>query len=170
MSLRECSIYSYAPEEFDPFEDDEAGHLWSINYFFFNRVRKRVCYLYLRGISILAQQNGNDTPLRTPISDKRDIDEATGSWMSPSDEGAKKRARYWFGDKDAAQVSMNAYYDDSRLSTSQPHELPESFSPPKRPVVDEHDQYLLSDEDTRSARSQSTLRGTSEDIVGPIEV
>ena len=49
----------------------------------------------------------------------------------------------------------------------------ETFSPPTRPVVDEHDNYILtSDEETRSLRSnsKSTIRGISEEVVGPLEV
>lgn len=170
MSLRECVVYRYAPEEFDPFEDDEAGHMWSMNYFFFNKIRKRVCYLYLRGISILAQQDGAETPLRTPIGDKRDIDDASDGWASTTSEGASKRARYWFGDREPIEINDYAYNANSKLSMSQPMELSENFSPPKRPVVDENDQYVLSDEDTRSATSPSTLRGVSEEIFGHMEV
>ncbi|KAK5101774.1 RNA polymerase III-inhibiting protein maf1 [Lithohypha guttulata] len=170
MSLKECMIYSYAPEEFDPFEDDEAGHMWSMNYFFFNKIRKRVCYLYLRGISILASQDGTETPLRTPIKDKRNIDDASDGWLSSSTNGASKRVRYWFGDRETVQINDYAYTVNNVLSSSMPIESPESFSPPKRPVVDDFDQYVLSDEETRSARSHSTLRGVSEEIVGPIDV
>lgn len=170
MSLKECSIYRYAPEEFDPFEDDEAGHMWSMNYFFFNKHRKRVCYIYLRGISILASQSGTETPLRTPVKDKRGIDEASDGWLSPLDAGASKRARYWFGNREAVQINDFAVDLTTRLSSSHPVETFESFSPPKRPVVDEHDQYLLSDEETRSARSISTLRGVSEEVVGIMDV
>ncbi|KAI5281532.1 RNA polymerase III-inhibiting protein maf1, partial [Ascosphaera aggregata] len=56
MTLNECSIYSYNPEE-DPYEGDEGeedGAIWSLKYFFFNKQRKRVCYLYLKGISVLS--------------------------------------------------------------------------------------------------------------------
>ena len=170
MSLKECTIYRYSPEEFDPFEDDEAGHMWSMNYFFFNKVRKRVCYLYLRGISILAQQGGTETPLRTPIKDKRGLDEVSEGWMSPTSEGATKRARYWFGDRDTLSANDYGFNANSKLSTSHPVEVVENFSPPKRPVVDDNDQYVLSDEETRSARSYSTLRGMSEEVVGPLDI
>lgn len=171
MCLRECTIYRYSPEEFDPFEDDEAGHMWSINYFFFNRIRKRVCYLYLQGISILARQNGIETPLRTPMPESRNSEDLSEGWISPTSEGAQKRARYWFGDREAIQLNDFAYRQNNKMSTSQPAiELPENFSPPQRPVVGEHDEYLLSDEDTRSARSHSTLRAISEDILGPMDV
>lgn len=172
MSLRECHIYRYAPNDFDPFEDDEEGSLWSINYFFFNKARKRVCYLYLRGISVLSHSPSN--ALRTPLKTKRYAEEESDGWLTP-DLGARKRARYWLGDRQGIQVAAN---DDEELpdlvqrTVEQKSEEEEAFSPPKRPVVDEHDNYILSDEDARSTRSQSksTMRGFSEEIVGPMEV
>jgi hypothetical protein len=41
-----------------------------------------------------------------------------------------------------------------------------TISSKRRPLVDEHDNYILSDEDARSARSpsKSTVRGISEEI------
>ena len=90
MALRECSIYCYAPDE-DPY-DGEEGSLWSFNYFFFNKARKRVCYLYLRGLSII----GNSPPQKTPVRAKR---AASGTWSLGDEETGKKRARYWLGDK-----------------------------------------------------------------------
>lgn len=169
MSLRECVVYRYSPTEFDPFEDDEAGHMWSMNYFFFNRLRKRVCYLYLRGISVLAQQSGIETPLRTPIRESREQDERSSGLLSPVSEGARKRAIYWFGDTDPIKIHDYAYAANN-LSQSQPVAFTDDFSPPKRPIVDDNDQYVLSDEDTRSARSHSTLRGVSEEIVGSMDI
>jgi len=46
MELRGCKVYQYAPED-DPFVDD--GALWSQHYLLYNKNKKRVCYLYLRG-------------------------------------------------------------------------------------------------------------------------
>ena len=90
MKLKECSIYIYAPEE-DPY-DGEEGSLWSLNYFFFNKTKKRVCYLYLRSLSILGNSPAPKTPSRAA---KRP---ASGIW-SMDEETSKKRARYWLGDK-----------------------------------------------------------------------
>jgi hypothetical protein len=73
MTLKECSIYRYAPEEHDLFEDEDEGAIWSMHYFFFNKARKRVCYLYLRGISVLSH-SPSETP-RTPIRSKRLLDD-----------------------------------------------------------------------------------------------
>ena len=89
MVLRDCSIYCYAPDE-DPY-DGEEGSLWSFNYFFFNKAKKRVCYLYLRGLSII----DSSPPQKTPVKSKRP---ASGTW-SLDEETSKKRARYWLGDR-----------------------------------------------------------------------
>ncbi|KAK5045964.1 hypothetical protein LTR84_008750 [Exophiala bonariae] len=175
MSLRECSIYRYAPEDYDPFEDDDEGSIWSMNYFFFNKTRKRVCYLYLRGVSILSV--GANDGLRTPVRSKRFAEDESDGWLTP-DMGARKRAKYWLGDREGVQVIDHD--DVEMISVENPsgeviQELKsdeEHFSPPSRPVVDENDNYVLSDEEVRSARSvsKSTARGMSEEIVGPIEV
>ena len=103
MTLAECSIYSYAPEEdpFSPDNEDEAAALWSHNYFFFNKTKKRVCYLYLRGTSMV----GNDTTpggAKTPTSvvTVRPKRPASGTW-SLGEEGrtGRKRAKFWLGDR-----------------------------------------------------------------------
>ncbi|EXJ53336.1 uncharacterized protein A1O5_13429 [Cladophialophora psammophila CBS 110553] len=194
MSLRDCAVYRYAPEDFDPFEDDDEGSIWSMNYFFFNKARKRVCYLYLRGISVLAVPTID--ALQSPMRSKRFADEEVDGWITP-DLGAHKRARYWLGDRDDVEIAEHddgAEEDAGMAVTSvekddNPNGSPvsetkrpsqdrgyqsdeEDFPPPTRPVVDEHDNYLLSDEEVRSARSQSksTARGVSEEVMGPIEV
>ena len=102
MSLKECSIYCYSPED-DPY-DGEEGAIWSFNFFFFNKARKRVCYIYLRGLSILSHSPGQKTPLRT----KR---EADGDW-SMNEPSSSKRAKYWFGDKIAANFSTELDEDE----------------------------------------------------------
>lgn len=176
MSLKECSIYRYSPDDFDPFEDDEAGSLWSIHYFFFHREKKRVCYFYLRGVSILAAGNSCDTPMRTPVHEKVD-DGAPGNWSYLDDDGARKRAKYWFGDTDGVRVkqtdTVEMTHRDTRMDDAAPTiELSSSFEPPQRPVVNDNDEYMLSDEEMCSVRSKSfsTVRGFSEEIVGPMEL
>jgi hypothetical protein len=58
MDLKKCEMYCYSPDE-DPF-DGEENALWSMNYLFYNKKMKRVCYLYLRGLSI-----SSNSPSRT---------------------------------------------------------------------------------------------------------
>ena len=105
MSLKECSMYNYAPDE-DPY-DGEDGSLWSFSYFFFNKARKRVCYLYLRGISLIETSSGLKTPVSayTPLgagesgTGSRSKRGVSGTWSVSSMETAQKRARYWLGDR-----------------------------------------------------------------------
>lgn len=123
MSLKECSIYSYTPE--DDLFDGEEGSLWSFNYFFFNKFMKRVCYLYLRGVSNIeiASAAGLKTPLSarplTPASvggageTNRSKRCASGTWSLSSLDTGKKRARYWLGDRaDEAELVGGDEGDD----------------------------------------------------------
>ncbi|CEG35331.1 Mod5 protein sorting/negative effector of RNA Pol III synthesis [Plasmopara halstedii] len=42
IKLDECDVYSYIPDmDSDPFSD---GNLWSFNYFFYNKMQKKVLY------------------------------------------------------------------------------------------------------------------------------
>ncbi len=84
MDLRNCAVYCWAPE--DSVWEGEEGAIWSLNYFFFNKKRKRVAYFYARAIPVMTQ---------SPRLGKNRRSSATGL----GDEGAGKRARYWLGDK-----------------------------------------------------------------------
>lgn len=133
MSLRECALYSYSPEE-DPYageDDEDAGAIWSYKYFFFNKARKRVCYLYIRGISVLngsypdahlaaTTSFADDSIAGLPIADgetgrRRARD--TG-WSTSDDEfgregdTSRKRAKYWLGNYGAIRVRRNFETDD----------------------------------------------------------
>ncbi len=88
MTLNECSIYCYSPEE-DPY-DGEEGAIWSFNYFFFNKVRKRVCYIYLRGLSIISHGPAQKNLINTE----------RGADSNLSEPSSSKRAKYWLGDRD----------------------------------------------------------------------
>lgn len=135
MTLKQCSIYCYAPEE-DPY-DGEEGSIWSFNYFFFNKAKKRVCYLYLRGLSII----GSSEPPKTPIKTKRP---ASGTW-SIDEDTSKKRARYWLGDRAGDAECVAA--DDEGVSGEWDEENLEEAE-----VLDKGDEprYVLFDSDTGS--------------------
>jgi hypothetical protein len=148
MTLKECAVYSYSPEE-NLCEIDD-GVIWSLNYFFFNKTRKRVCYLYLRGIPIF-NHTAPDRPL-TPCSSGTFDD----GYLTPN-PNARKRARHWFG------------YD----STANDTDTDEETRPSKvaRPLVDEHDNYVLSDEEVRSPEgNKGEIRTMSEEMVESMEV
>ena len=166
MSLKECSIYCYSPED-DPY-DGEEGAIWSFNYFFFNKIKKRVCYIYLRGLSIISH-----SPVqRTPISAiKRSAD---GAWGGISDSGASKRARYWLGDRAIGEVTSG--WDEDDEVEEDDIELWGEEEDDIMPVIGDDDRrYVLSADEGASpcsgrSRSKSTVRGISEDIAESMEI
>ena len=122
MELKECSIYCYSPED-DSYESEE-GTIWSFDYFFFNKAKKRVCYVYLRGLSITS-----DIPVpRTPVSETASV---SGDWTHLS-SGACKRAKYWLGDRGTAKVDAGRWDEDDDseiiMSSSMEHEARSSRS------------------------------------------
>ncbi|KAL3476865.1 Maf1 regulator-domain-containing protein [Aspergillus californicus] len=148
MSLKECGIYSYSPDE-DPSDADD-GAIWSLHYFFFNRLRKRVCYIHVKAIPILSHTPSDG--LATPTA-KRTFDDG---YFTPS-VTTGKRARYWFGE----DAEIEEVESDSDL---------EIKPRPMRPE-DEFDNYLMSDEDFQSRSvSKGTVRAMSEEIADSMEV
>lgn len=65
-----------------------------MNYLFFNRIKKRVCYFYLRGLSISSHSPG------TPASIGGKRARAISGALNPDfgSLGSGKRAKYWLGD------------------------------------------------------------------------
>ncbi|KAI7162243.1 putative alpha-glucuronidase [Hortaea werneckii] len=107
MGLRQCDKYAYVPDE-DPFDGDE-GSIWSMHYFFFNKQRKRVCYLYLRGLSVISH-----SPVHAPTLLSRPLVERKASKVTVG-EGAGKRASYWFDGNRAIlhdDIDTTGYGDD----------------------------------------------------------
>lgn len=153
MSLKECSVYSYAPVD-DSF-DGEEGAIWSFNYFFFNKVRKRVCYFYLRGLSIISH-----SPVETsPIYFKRKAD---GDW-SPVEPSSSKRAKYWLGDR-AGETFSSQWAEDEEDDVIQPWEN-EGLNTTYLTDDDDIPRYLFaSDEDEQPQLSrQPRTRSATED-------
>ena len=177
MSLRECGIYRYLPEN-DPY-DGEDGAIWSYSYFFFNKARKRVCYIYLRGLSIMSH---------SPIAraSAKAIRSPNDSWSS-DEPSNRKRARFWLGDR-AADV-YSGWGEDEDEDITEPWEN-EGVIPVDYLFGDnEHDPEAAGGrlEDSRlsissamssnpasphseRSRSKSTVRGVSEDIAERMEV
>lgn len=119
MSLKECSVYSYAPTSDDSF-DGEEGAIWSSNYFFFNKLRKRVCYFYLRALSIISHNPVEDeNPRHTPLLKRKAITAVGG--RSPSEPSSSKRAKYWLGDR-ADESASGQWAEDEEDDIIQPWE------------------------------------------------
>lgn len=88
MDLRHCEKYSWEPED-DPFEEENA--LWGQHHFFFNKDKKRVCYLHFRAFSVISHSPAMTTlPVRRPTMMQSNSDVTVG-------DGAGKRAQYWLG-------------------------------------------------------------------------
>lgn len=52
IDMNDCDIYSYNPDlNSDPF--GEPGSLWSFNYFFYNKKRKRIVFFTCRAIKLV---------------------------------------------------------------------------------------------------------------------
>ncbi|KAF4771862.1 hypothetical protein N7455_008267 [Penicillium solitum] len=150
MSLKECSIYSYSPEE-DPSDADD-GAIWSLHFFFFNPIRKRVCYIFLRAIPILSHTP--DEMATTPTG-KRTYDDG---YLTP-DLSSSKRAKFWFGER--ARSSLIASDSDDEMDR-----------PPKtiRNNSVDYDTYLISDDEENLPINPRGVRAMSEEIADSMEV
>ncbi|KAK5113600.1 hypothetical protein LTR85_010829 [Meristemomyces frigidus] len=117
MELRHCDKYSYVPDD-DPFDGgDEGGAIWSMHYFFFNKERKRVCYLYLRGLSVISH-----SPVHAPTYLRPKLVQRKVSSISVG-EGAGKRASYWLGNHvlpDSIDFTTYADDDDDEMVIAEP--------------------------------------------------
>ena len=167
MHLKECSIYAYAPEE-DLWESDE-GVIWSLNYFFFNKARKRVCYVFLRGLSL----NSHGSAAQTPISPEYGNLGDTNGFASLDDIGASKRASFWLGDRAPATAERLGRADDVDEVWNDGEE-PRLLSP-KMPrtfvrTADESGSPFSERSRDGRSRSKSAVRGMSENVTETLEV
>jgi len=107
MDLRHCEKYSWEPED-DPFE--EEGALWGQHHFFFNKDKKRVCYLHFRAFSVISHSPAASAlPFRAPGL-MRSLNSVTVG------DGAEKRAQYWLGHPvDNRSLDSSWTEDDDRL-------------------------------------------------------
>ena len=167
MDLKNCYIYCYIPEE-DPY-DGEEGFIWSFNYFFFNKDLKRVCYIYLRGLSAINHNAGQKTPVKRGAERELSLEESTSS----------KRARFWLGDH--ALNATSAWTEDEDEFEGQGSDSPHDSSlvhSKEQAIVINDEQNASSPNDTtsssifettspesiRRSQSRSTIRGVSQDI------
>jgi hypothetical protein len=91
------------------------------------------------------------------------FDSDSEGWLTPDSVGARKRKHYWLGDREGVKVAEHD--DEPSEGIIEAEQVPPCK---RRPLVDEHDNYVLSDEEARSDRS--TVRGISEEIAAAMEV
>jgi hypothetical protein len=155
MTLKDCTVYCWAPPD-EPFEGDE-GSIWSLNYFFFNKEKKRVTYIYVRGVPVMT----HSPRLRNGMAKRS----AVGY-----DSGANKRARYWLGDQ-AANVTndQEADLEDQDISMWNNDDV----DPDDIDVMFDGDDFCddYDDEaDDEDEQSYQAPRGVSEDIAASMEM
>jgi hypothetical protein len=151
MTLKECSIFCFDPVEIDE-EEDQA--IWSLNYFFFNKARKRVAYIYVKGIAVMSHSPRTGLAKRSASGLSRDM-------------GANKRARYWLGDRaDAVTNGRDADEEDSDFNDGlDGDELDISYG---NDFCDEYDDEADDELDDQNYKGQ--VRGVSEDIAARMEI
>jgi len=153
MTLNDCTVYCWAPPD-DPFDGEDAS-IWSLNYFFFNKERKRVAYIYVRGVPIVTH-----SPRQRMGMTKR-------SASNGYDQGASKRARYWLGDQ-AAYITNE---DADRMwnnTEGDSEEFDISFEEDEDFYDEEYDDEADDESDEQSYKFP--VRGVSEDIMGTMDM
>jgi hypothetical protein len=149
MTLKECTVYCWAPPD-DPF-DGEEGSIWSLNYFFFNKERKRIAYIYLRGVPVMGH-----SPSQRAISKR-----SAGGY----DSGANKRARYWLGDQ-AANITNDEELDEDDAAARWEEDDPDANT--YYNGAEYYDDEA--DDESDDQFYKEVVRGVSEDIAGTMEM
>jgi hypothetical protein len=157
MTLKECTVYCWAPPD-EPF-DGEEGSIWSLNYFFFNKERKRVSYIYVRGV-----------PVVTKSPRQRGISKRSASGYA---SGANKRAKYWLGDQAANLTSdQDADFEDEDMTLwnnddeVDPDEVDVTFDGDE--FCDDYDDEA--DDESDEQNYKGPVRGVSEDIAASMDM
>lgn len=152
MTLKECTVYCWAPPD-DPFDGEDAS-IWSLNYFFFNKERKRVAYIYIRGVPVVTH-----SPRQRVGMAKRSA--------SGYDSGANKRARYWLGDQ-AVNITNG---DSEDLIWTNNEADAEGFDVSFEEYDEFYDEYDdEADDESDEPSYNAPVRGVSEDIMGTMDM
>lgn len=170
MTLTDCSVFSYQPAE-DPFDGDESA-IWRMHYFFFNKDKKRVAYLYIRGLPIVV-----NSPALAPHRRGSNGLPKRYAQPLPSSLSANKRAKFWLGDQLANRIVDDddddyEEYDDEDAIMYNPDDDVE-IDPLNDPSTEEEstDDYEESEESEDEVEQGAySIRGVSEDIAARMEM
>jgi hypothetical protein len=169
MDLRDCEVYNFCPAE-NPFDGDGVP-LWSLHYFFFNRAKKRVCYVQVRAIdpsyNYSDEEENEDFTFNAYDDEEEDAteveDAASKRPRSSTDLGASKRARYWLGDRygrrsasedERPQVDIEAIRALVEYRRRHPEEFPE--------ILDEEEEEVTDERGTSASPTPASSEGESE--------
>ncbi|KAI1344918.1 Maf1 regulator-domain-containing protein [Xylariaceae sp. FL0016] len=174
MNLKDCTAFSYQPTD-DPFDGDEAA-IWRLHYFLFNKNKKRVAYLYVRGLPIVV-----NSPALAPHG-RRGSNGVTKRHATPlsSSVGANKRAKFWLGDHLADRIlesdqDYDEDDDDDQMNIVWDPDEDVDIDPLNDPdtEVEESDQYSQSESEEENEDEDMAIhsvRGVSEDIAARMEM
>ncbi|KAL3422508.1 mitogen-activated protein kinase maf1 [Phlyctema vagabunda] len=156
MTLKECTVYCWAPPD-EPFDGEEAS-IWSLNYFFFNKERKRVAYIYVRGVPVMTH-----SPRLAHGMTKRGY--------NTYDSGANKRAKYWLGDR-AVDITngQDADSEDSEVTmwANDDEYVDNDGLFGGDDFCDDYDDEA--DDESDEQDYKGPVRGVSEDIAAHMEI
>ena len=151
MTLADCTIYCWAPPD-EPF-DGEEGSIWSLNYFFFNKERKRVAYIYVRGVPVITHSQRQ----RIGIAKRG---------ASGYESSANKRARYWLGDQ-AANVLDE---DDGTWNNDVDIEDVDVSFDGDDGFYDDDDYDDEADDESDEQNHKGPVRALSEDVAAQMDI
>lgn len=171
MMLKDCTVFSYQPAD-DPF-DEEEGAIWALHYFFFNKALKRVCYLYVRGVPVMSHSP------RLPPHSSLSRRSALGGLADEDDDdddlddlGARKRARYWLGDKYAERLATSDDEMDDGLVWNRNADGDVNYQ-----YDDDYDEdddfdepHAAGEYEDDVQNRRNSVRGVSEDIASRMEI
>ena len=176
MTLKDCTIFSYQPQD-DPFDEDE-GAIWALHYFFFSKALKRVCYLYVRGVPVMSHSPRagprsllSRTTMRAGRRSTLDLDD-------DDDVGASKRADYWLGDRFADRITTS---DDDMEADDGLIWNRDADGDLNNGQYDDDDEDGFEDDDNFAEpgseegddgyqRCKSPVRGVSEDVAARMDI
>jgi hypothetical protein len=157
MTLKECTVYCWSPEESE--WDGEQGSIWSLHYFFFNKARKRVAYIYIRGIPVMTH------------SPRLGFAKRGASGMT-RESGANKRARYWLGDRADSATGMPDEDDNDPKNWMLNEEFDlndgSDFVTDPDDFGDDYDDEA--DDEYDDQELKAPVRGVSEEVAAEMEI
>lgn len=167
-------MYCYNPEE-DPFDSEESA-IWSLHYFFFNKNRKRVCYIYLRGFSMASHSPMGASHMIKTVKRPSHLTR-TLSVGSTTSIGAAKRAKYWLGDRADRPVEGSWDEDGDELDgvvgeLDDDDDIDEIDSDVEQLELHRFSSSTMEEDEVlgSSFHERNVNRGVSEEIVDSMEI
>lgn len=189
MELGECEVYNFLPAE-NPFDGDGTP-LWSCHYLFFNKSKKRVCYLHVRAIDPAYEYDSTEEDIYDMDEEEVEAEDEDDDTLddlesqaskrkhqrSSTDLGAEKRAKYWLGNYAKSVVrgsgsgsgggAGGSFSEDDRADVDQ--DLLAEIVQHRKAHPEIYNTVVIED-DSDARSSVSPTPGSSEDDEGDVGV